>query len=132
MSKKRPWRSFIWFSSSCAASVDSDGREGLHLGVWRGSVSAGGEAQWEPFGTEKGTEPREWKSSEPCQGEPVAPPTPTPQPRPPLAGGHPQPHFFSTKASSWSRFFWREMELVQLSWSLVSSSNFRRYRRCVS
>lgn len=33
MSKKRPWRSLSWFSSSCAASLAPDEREGLHLQV---------------------------------------------------------------------------------------------------
>lgn len=36
------------------------------------------------------------------------------------------------RASSWSRFFCRVIELVQLFCSLVSSSSFRRYSRWVS
>lgn len=42
------------------------------------------------------------------------------------------PNFFRTRASSWSRFFCRVMELVQVFCSLVSSSSFRRYSRWVS
>ena len=42
------------------------------------------------------------------------------------------PNFFRTRASSWSCFFCRVMELVQLFCSLVSSSSFRRYSRWVS
>lgn len=42
------------------------------------------------------------------------------------------PNFFRTRASSWSRFFCRVMELVQLFCSLISSSSFRRYSRWVS
>lgn len=42
------------------------------------------------------------------------------------------PNFFRTRASSWSRFFCRVIELVQLFCSLISSSSFRRYSRWVS
>lgn len=42
------------------------------------------------------------------------------------------PNFLRTRASSWSLFFCRVMELVQLFCSLVSSSSFRRYSRWVS
>lgn len=43
-----------------------------------------------------------------------------------LRGG---PNFFRTRAISWSCFFCRVMELVQLFCSLVSSSSFKRYSR---
>lgn len=102
MSKKSPWRSFIWFSSSCAASMDSDGREGLHLGVRQEeSGRAGGRARvlqetpWEAFGTEKRNKALGRRVGEPMPGEaqchsPVSTPTPTPpsEPSPPSLFQH--------------------------------------------
>lgn len=68
--------------------------------------------------------------------QPSAPPNQTSTPRvrlrevgEGLRGG---PNFFRTRAISWSCFFCRVMELVQLFCSLVSSSSFKRYSRWVS
>lgn len=74
MSKKRPWRSFIWFSSSCAASKASDGREGLHLQVEPESEQ--GQAGTMPTpGAEGPARPREGRD---CARPTGAAPAPTP------------------------------------------------------
>lgn len=62
-----------------------------------------------PTGAEGQTRPREGRSGAQGLTAPALPPHIQP-----MAGGIAAPNFFRVRASSWSRFFCRVMELVQL------------------